>query len=227
VVETLAADGLRRSLTYWTPYDARMPWGSREGDVADVVARAAAHGAATVAIEADLSDIATPRDVVARVEAELGRVSVLVLCHTESVDSDLFTTTPESLDLHYAVNVRASWLLIREYALRCPPDPGADGAPRRIVAMTSDQTVGNWRTRQQRHSGPHRRRRGSRARASRGVRQRRHPGATDTGWMSDEELARTADDVPLRRVGTPSDAAALVSFLCSQRAGGSTARCAQ
>jgi 3-oxoacyl-[acyl-carrier protein] reductase len=37
--------------------------------------------------------------------------------------------------------------------------------------------------------------------------------------LCDEELARTADDVPLRRVGTPSDAAALVSFLCSQRGG--------
>jgi 3-oxoacyl-[acyl-carrier protein] reductase len=40
-------------------------------------------------------------------------VTVLVLCHCESVDSSILDTTLESFDRHFAVNARATWLLIR------------------------------------------------------------------------------------------------------------------
>jgi 3-oxoacyl-[acyl-carrier protein] reductase len=45
------------------------------------------------------------------------------------------------------------------------------------------------------------------------------PGATDTGWISPELHERISEATPLRRVGRPEDAAALVSFLCSPRGG--------
>ncbi|GAA3467520.1 hypothetical protein GCM10018965_020730 [Nonomuraea roseola] len=50
-------------------------------------------------------------------EAErlLGPVTALVMCHCESVDSGLLDITVESFDRHFAVNARATWLLIREY----------------------------------------------------------------------------------------------------------------
>ena len=48
-------------------------------------------------------------------------------------------TTLESFDHHFAVNARATWLLIREYGHRFRGTPGAG----RIVALTSDHTVGN------------------------------------------------------------------------------------
>ncbi|MGY0057468.1 hypothetical protein ACWY4P_13025 [Streptomyces sp. LZ34] len=47
-----------------------------------------------------------------------GNVTALVLCHCESVDSGLLNTSVESFDLHFAVNARATWLLIKEYGLR-------------------------------------------------------------------------------------------------------------
>jgi len=55
------------------------------------------------------------------------------------VDSDIFGTTTESFDLHFAVDARASWLLIREFGRRFPAGRGHG----RIVALTSDHVAGN------------------------------------------------------------------------------------
>jgi 3-oxoacyl-[acyl-carrier protein] reductase len=46
-----------------------------------------------------------------------------------------------------------------------------------------------------------------------------NPGASDTGWMSQELLREVADRVPLGRVGTPDDFARPVRFLCSADGG--------
>ena len=57
----------------------------------------------------------------------------------ESVDSGIMNTTTESFDRHFAVNARAVWLLIREYALQNPDRNGGG----RIIALTSDHAVHN------------------------------------------------------------------------------------
>lgn len=44
------------------------------------------------------------------------------------------------------------------------------------------------------------------------------PGATDTGWMSDEFRATLEAKAPFGRVGTPEDAARIVLFLASSQA---------
>ncbi|MBV9582439.1 MAG: SDR family oxidoreductase, partial [Chloroflexi bacterium] len=46
-----------------------------------------------------------------------------------------------------------------------------------------------------------------------------NPGATDTGWMSHDQMRDYARRVPLGRVSTPEDCAHLVSFLCSPEGG--------
>lgn len=38
------------------------------------------------------------------------------MCHCASVGSSILSTTVESFDRHYAVNVRATWLLIKAFA---------------------------------------------------------------------------------------------------------------
>jgi 3-oxoacyl-[acyl-carrier protein] reductase len=42
-----------------------------------------------------------------------------------------------------------------------------------------------------------------------------NPGPTDTGWMSPEIREQVVAETPQHRIGTPVDAANLVSFLCS------------
>nr|MBA3990033.1 SDR family oxidoreductase [Propionibacteriales bacterium] len=142
--------------------------------------------------------------------------TALVMCHCESVDSGILDTDIESFDRHFAVNARASWLLIREFAMRYRAQEGRG----RIVALTSDATVGNL---------PYGASKGALDRivlaAARELADQRitanavNPGPVDTGWMSDELRDEIIRANPRGRAGQPSDTAALVAFLCSDEGG--------
>jgi 3-oxoacyl-[acyl-carrier protein] reductase len=212
----LADDGWDVATTYLQRYDERMPWGSDAGDLAVLDARLRQADAATIAIEADLAYPNAPAAIFDAVEASLGKVSALVLAHCESVASGILDTTLESFDRHFAVNARANWLMIREFAIRFDPEPG----PGRIIALTSDHVAGNL---------PYGASKGALDRiVLAAARELGHlgitanvinPGATDTGWMSSEQIREFAGRVPLGRVSTPDDCAHLVTFLCSTEGG--------
>lgn len=216
VAERLAADGFDVGFTWWSRYDERMPWGADRSTVDEISGRLAAVGASSVAVEADLEVPAAAGEVFDQVEASLGTVAALVLCHCESVDSGVLDTSLESFDRHFAVNARATWLLIRELARRYRGAQG-DG---RIVALTSDHTV---------HNLPYGASKGALDRitlaaaaelAHLGITANViNPGATDTGWMTPEQLDEVVAATPLGRVGRPADVANLVSFLCSTDGG--------
>nr|BBA84081.1 dehydrogenase [Streptomyces lavendulae] len=216
VVLDLARAGWDVAFTYWTSYDARMRWGGDPAAPGALREEAAALGARTLAIEADLSDPASAGRLFDGVEDALGNVTALVLSHCESVDSGLLDTTPESFDLHFAVNARAAWLLIREYGLRFRGPHGSG----RVVSLTSDHTVGNL---------PYGASKGALDRITlAAARELAHlgvtcnavdPGPTDTGWMTPEQKTDLIRATPLARLGTPQDCANLVTFLCSARGG--------
>ncbi|MFD5560874.1 SDR family oxidoreductase [Kitasatospora griseola] len=212
IAEQLAASGWDIAHTHWTPYDARMPWGVEPDAVEAVGATLRAHGARQLAVPADLADPGTPARLFDRVTAELGPVTALVMSHAESVDSGLLDTTLDSFDRHFAVNTRAGWLLIREFGLRFTGPFGTG----RIVALTSDHTVGNL---------PYGASKGALDRITlAAARELAHlgitanavdPGPTDTGWMDDAVRADVLAHTPLDRLGAPQDAARLIDFLCS------------
>ncbi|MEU9824954.1 SDR family oxidoreductase [Micromonospora chersina] len=216
VVLKLAETGWDVAFTYWTPYDERMPWGADPEAVTQLSVQAGGHGARTVAIEADLSDPHTTAGLFETVERELGLVTALVLAHCESARSGLLDTSIESFDRHFAVNARASWLLIREYARQFR---GAHGSGR-IVSLTSDATVGNL---------PYGASKGALDRITLAAAQELahlgvtanavDPGPTDTGWMTAEIKAAVLRSTPLGRLGRPQDCANLVAFLCSPEGG--------
>ena len=116
-----------------------MPWGSDPADVPWLRDQLEAHGAKTIAIEADLSLVETPAYIFDEAERALGPVTALVLAHAESVESDIMGTTVESFDRHFAVNARDSWLLVREFGRRFRTTRGRG----RIIALTSDHVAGN------------------------------------------------------------------------------------
>ena len=198
------------------PTTQRMPWGSRAEDVPELEQQLRLRGAATAAIEADLADPAAPAQIFESVEAALGGITALVLAHCQSVASGILDTNVESFDRHFAVNARASWLLVREFARRFAGEPGRG----RIVGLTSDHVAGNL---------PYGASKGAMDRiVLAAAREFGHlgitanainPGATDTGWMSQEQLREFARRVPLGRVSTPDDCAHLVRFLCSREGG--------
>jgi len=138
------------------------------------------------------------------------------MAHCESVDSGLLDTPIESFDRHFAVNARGTWLLIKQFAQRYQGEPGEG----RIIALTSDATVGNL---------PYGASKGALDRITlAAARELKHlgitanainPGPTDTGWMDDDLKAQIVAATPLARLGTPQDCANLVAFLCSPAGG--------
>jgi 3-oxoacyl-[acyl-carrier protein] reductase len=214
IARQLAASGWDIAFTWWTAYDERMAWGVEPGASTAIDADLAERGAATVPIEADLTDPQAPARIFDEVEGRLGAVTALVMCHCESVDSGLLDTTVESFDRHFAVNARATWLLIREHGRRFRASPGTG----RIISLTSDHTVGNL---------PYGASKGALDRitlaaahelAHLGITSNViNPGPVDTGWMTEQVRAACLRQTPLGRLGTPQDTANLVDFLCSAR----------
>jgi 3-oxoacyl-[acyl-carrier protein] reductase len=216
IATQLAASGWDIAFTYWAAYDRRMPWGIEAGATGTIERSLTSHGAAVVAIEADLMDTGSPGLIFDETERRLGNVTALVMCHCESVDSGLLDTTVESFDRHFAVNARATWLLIREYGRRFRGTHGTG----RIISLTSDHTVGNL---------PYGASKGALDRITRAAaHELAHLGITanavnsgpvDTGWMTGETSQAVLYQTPLGRLGTPQDTANLVEFLCSPKGG--------
>jgi 3-oxoacyl-[acyl-carrier protein] reductase len=213
IAQRLAGSGWDIAFTYWNPYDARMTWGTEPGATEAIEASLSERGAATAAIEADLADPDTPARVFDEVERRLGPVTALVMSHCESVDSGLLDTTVESFDRHFAVNTRATWLLIREFGRRFTAEKGTG----RIVGLTSDHTVGNLPYGASKGAMDRITLAAARELAPLGVTANViNPGPVDTGWMTEEVRAHCVGATPLGRLGTPQDTAHLVDFLCSR-----------
>ncbi|MFC0431432.1 SDR family oxidoreductase [Kutzneria buriramensis] len=212
----LAEAGWDVAISHWRPYDEKMPWGADADAQRQLTDRMTAFGARSAAIEADLSDPATPARLFDAAERELGAVTALVMCHAESVDSGLLDSSVVSFDLHFAVNARASWLLIKEFGQRFHGPHGAG----RIMAFTSDHTAGNMPYGSSKAALDRITLAAARELAHLGVTANViNPGPVDTGWMTPELLNDVERDTPLGRVGTPQDCANLVTFLCSPQGG--------
>lgn len=158
----------------------------------------------------DLSTVDGATELIDRVTADRGVLSGLVLSHAHDIESGVLDTTAESLDMHHAVNTRASLLVIAAFARQVSAAGGA------IVAFTSDHTTGNL---------PYGASKGAldrivisaaRELGPRGISANVvNPGPIDTGWMDAELRDGMIPHHPLGRLGTPTDIAAVTSFLLS------------
>jgi 3-oxoacyl-[acyl-carrier protein] reductase len=85
----------------------------------------------------DLSLAASPKVLLDAAEARLGVPSILVNAAAHSTRDGYEGLDAETLDAHYAVNVRAMALLSALFARRYPGGPGG-----RIVNFSSGQSSG-------------------------------------------------------------------------------------
>lgn len=222
IARRLAASGWDIAFTYWTPYDRRMTWGEERGAPAAITESLNAHGARSAAIEADLVDPDAPSRIFDEAERRIGPVTALVLSHAESVDSGLLDTTVESFDRHFAVNARATWLLIREYGLRFRVAPGSG----RIVSLTSDHTVGNLPYGASKGALDRITLAASHELAHLGVTANViNPGPVDTGWMNDDLSQLLVRNTPWAAWGPRRTPRTLWTSSAHPRASGSTASC--
>ena len=209
----LSKNGWDIAITYWTKYDQSMPWGSNKDDIQFLRNEIKKNGSNFYSIEADLSDTNTPKLIFDSVEEKVGNISALILSHCYSVDSCLLTTTIDSFNLHFNINTRASWLLIKEFGKRFKYQKIRG----RIIALTSDHTAFNL---------PYGASKGALDRiviaAAEELRDKKilanviNPGANDTGWMDDKFKNIVKEKTFQGRVGTPQDTSNLIVFLCSE-----------
>ena len=206
----LADDGWDLALSYWPAYDQRLGLEGSPDDPGVLAEELRSHGRRVALIEADLEVPAAATGVVDTAVALLGPLDALVMSHCESVASGVLDTTVESFDRHYAVNVRATWLLIAAFARQLGVDGGV------ALALTSDHTV---------HNLPYGVTKGALDRlvlaaahelGNRGLRTNViNPGPIDTGWMDESIRSAARAQQPTGRLGSPHDVANLVRFLLS------------
>ncbi len=214
----LADDGWDLVLNHWVPYDDRLAYERGEHDAEDVAAECRRRGSRVEVMPADLADPGTPDRLIEAASAR-GDLRGLVMSHCEGVNSSVLDTTIESWELHFAVNARAVWLLIKAFAERLPAEPTTE-VTGRVVALTSDHAA---------HNLPYGASKGALDRivvaaavelAGRGLRANViNPGPVDTGWMTPQIRQAGITQTPAGRLGTPADAAGLVRFLMSDAGG--------
>lgn len=218
ICKELAAKGAHIFFTYWKAYDADMPWGIEEDEPLMLQEEIRSLGVQCEKLELDLSLIDSPVILLDEVEKRMGRADILINNATYSVNDTFETLNSETLDKHYAVNVRATTLLSSEFGKRF--DKGKGG---RIINMSSGQALGKM-------SGEisYSITKGavetltftlSSVLMEKGITINAiDPGPTDTGWMNKELETEIVKEFPLGRVGQPKDAARLIAFLASDEA---------
>jgi len=211
IARGLASDGWDLALSYWTPADEAVFGDTAAAGLEGVVDELRSLGAQVTALPVDLERTDAAASVISQANEQLGKLDALVLSHAWDIDSGLLDTTVEQFDKHFAINTRASWLLIAEFARQAQ----SGGA---IVALTSDHTADNL---------PYGASKGALDRiviaaakelAPLGISANvLNPGPVDTGWMTDDVRATLTAMQPSGRLGTPDDVANLVAFLVSEK----------
>ncbi|OZE31656.1 MULTISPECIES: SDR family oxidoreductase [unclassified Rhodococcus (in: high G+C Gram-positive bacteria)] len=204
-------------------YDVSEPWGAGTPGAVQVLAELSTAPSRLGHLDIDLSDPEAPAALFDAAESRFGAVDSLVINHARSQLGDVGSLTAESLDLTWAVNVRASLLLVQEFAERYVDH--RDGG--RIVLFTSGQGEGPMPT-----EIPYAVTKGAIAAITptladslieRGITVNTiNPGPTDTGWASADLDTFVLRHMPRGRWNSPDEAAAVVAMLLSPDSGSIT-----
>jgi 3-oxoacyl-[acyl-carrier protein] reductase len=218
VARRLLADGASVFLHSWAPHDAEHPWGA-DPDGVDALVRDLEPAGRVGHRAFDFLDPDAPGALVRAAIDRFGALDVLVANHARSSKQSLEEVTAAELDAAWAVNARASLLLVQAHA--AAHDDTRPGG--RVVLFTSGQhlapmprvlpyTVSKGAIHQMTRSlADHL--------ADRGITVNCvNPGPTDTGWAPPILAVDVARAMPAGRWGTPADAANLVAFLVSDEA---------
>ncbi len=214
ICRALAEEGADVFFTYWTPFDRTQP----VGEDPELQEELRGMGVRAEGMELDLSFPDSPAKLLDAVTERLGLPSILINNAAYSTRDGFENLDAETLDAHYAVNLRATALLSVGFARRYPGGPGG-----RIINLTSGQSLGPMLEElayaatkgaieaftvtlaaEVGHKGI--------------TVNAVNPGPTDTGWMSEELERELEPKFSLGGIGEPEDAARLVAFLAGDEA---------
>ncbi|MGD6875105.1 SDR family oxidoreductase [Bacillus infantis] len=212
ICRKLASQDIDIFFTHWR---SGAEWiGQFRHDIAD-------NGVRCEALKIDLSDENAAFAIYEEAAGRLGSPSILVNNAAHSVTNDYKTLDASTLDLHYAVNMRSTFLLCAEFARRFN---GSHSAAGRIINMTSGQDLGPMPG-----ELAYAATKGAISAFTRSLAQELaplgitvnavNPGPTDSTWMTDDIRNHLLPKFPMGRIGTPDDTARLIAFLASDEAG--------
>lgn len=213
----LSMQGANILFTTWQAYDREQPHGADENGPMALEAELLNAGVKVRRLEVDLADPDCAARVLDAAQGWLGLPDILVNNAAHSTHDGFELLDAATLDAHYAVNMRATFLLSAEFARRAKTLGRRGG---RIISMSSGQACGPMP--------------GELAYAATkgaieaftlslaselaplGITVNAvDPGATDTGWMTGQ--MRQEWNVPsgVLRINQPEDAARVIVFLAS------------
>jgi 3-oxoacyl-[acyl-carrier protein] reductase len=214
----LAERGADIFFTYWGGYDRDASRDFDENGPEALREELRGTGVRVEGVELDLSVPESPERLLDAVAERLGPPSILVNNAAYSARDGFERLDAETLDAHYAVNLRAAALLSAGFARRYPGGPGG-----RIINLTSGQSLAPM-PEELAYAAT---KGGIEALTvtlaaevgHRGITVNAvNPGPTDTGWMTEELKRELSTKFPAGRVGEPEDAARLVAFLAGEEA---------
>lgn len=217
VCRLLAERGANIVFTHFLAYD-RDQYGAPDDGPERIAADVRGHSVQCEAIACDLSESGSSARLMEDAWNQTGGIDILVNNAAYSTHDAWDTLTEESLDRHYAVNLRGTAMLTVEFARWF-----TKGAGGRVINFSSGQHLGPMPNELAYASSkgaiiaftqsisPDLARLGITANVI-------NPGPTDTGWMSDELKAALIASTPAGRIGQPEDAARLVAWLASDEA---------
>ena len=233
----LAQRGCGVLCTFWRvedPADPGTPQAYRDHraqDAAAVVAQIQAEGGRAVAVEADLSDPATPALLFQAAEEQLGPVDILVNnatgwladtfapAGTDRLGRSVRPVTAATWSQQFTVDAMAAALMIGEFARRHIARGAAWG---RIIGLTSGDDLGfpeevsygaakaaqtNYTMSAALELAPF------------GITANMvHPPVTDTGWVTDAVRRAVTASATLIHVASPAEVADVIAYLASDAA---------
>jgi 3-oxoacyl-[acyl-carrier protein] reductase len=218
IARRAVSDGASVMLHSWSRHDEEQPWGADPGGADALVRELRDQGGRVEHLAADFADPLAPAVVIGAAVEVFGRLDAVVANHARSSAQSLEELTAAEVDLSYAVNTRASLLLVQAFAAHHDGRPGG-----RVILFTSGQYHGampgelpyiaskaalfGLTASLAVHLMP------------RGITVNCiNPGPNDTGYADAQALAAVAGRNPGGRWGAPSDAARLVAWLLSDDA---------
>ena len=221
IARALAEVGCTVFTTYFRPYDTTMPWGSQADEASQLIAELREMGVDAAGIELDLSQPTAPAELFAVVQERFGRANILVNNAAYSTSEDIYQLNAQSLDKHYAVNVRGMALLCQAFVQQFAEGERVENG--RIINISSGQSFspmpGELAYIASKGAVEALSLSLSAELARRGITVNAiDPGITDTGWIPDELRQIFVAQAPMGRIGTPEAAARLVRFLASPEA---------
>jgi 3-oxoacyl-[acyl-carrier protein] reductase len=204
---------------------------NRAGDAAAVIARIGKEGGTAVAMEADLSDPATPALLFEAAKEQFGPVDILVnnatgwladtfvATATDRLGRSLQPVTAATWTRQFAVDAMGAALMISEFARRHIARQATWG---RIIGLTSggelgfpeEVSYGAAKAAQENYTMS-----AALELAPYGVTANMvYPPVTDTGWVTDAVRDHVAASLTLIHIATPAEVAEVIAYLASDAA---------